>query len=242
MTCLGFIVIHIFAIVKFREYGNEVLSSESHNSFQLFAYKILILVTFPVGFLISARIFQKKVTKEKKNGNEEWPLTLTAAVISINFIYVACYFFPYMLWAFIHNPFLTIFTHVMLVLAIVCLYLISLAFWRLLKLCWRLLKLRTKCKNDNGDNATKCLNTILFCCMVCGITFSVAIFLYVSTSIITLGRFGDFEELNSLAPSLLIAVVGLFLLKPVYNHVTGKIKCDKKSKQGGNNGKCPTAQ
>ena len=161
--------------------------------------------------------------KHKEKGNKEWTIKFTAAVISMNIIYVTCYFFPYILWAFIHNPFLTIFTHLLLLLLIVSVYLIILGLWHLiLKPCKN--KLCKKYKEDGKP--TKCLNTILYSFMDCGIGLTILIFLCVSSYIITLGRFGDFEELNSLAPSLLIAVLGLFLLKPVYNYVTDQVKDD----------------
>ena len=274
LTCIGFSVFHFFSVIRFKQYGDEVLSSEDHIETMLLIYSIFSPTIFYIGFVLSAIILTaiiltkkakekeengNKEKKENKNeekkenrneekkeneneekkekGNKEWLLMMTAAVISMNFIYVGCYFLPYMLWAFIHNPFLTIFTHAMLVLVIVCLYLICLAIWRLVKLCCK------KCKNDNGDKATKILNTMSFFCMALGITSSVVIFLYVSTYIITLGRFGDFEELNNLAPSLLIAVLGLFLLKPVYNHVmTDKNKDSKKCMQSGNNNQDPASQ
>ena len=161
--------------------------------------------------------------KHKEKGNKEWTIKFTAAVISMNIIYVTCYFFPYILWAFIHNPFLTIFTHLLLLLLIVSVYLIILGLWHLIiKPCKN--KLCKKYKEDGKP--TKCLNTILYSFMDCGIGLTILIFLCVSTYIITLGRFGDFEELNSLAPSLLIAVLGLFLLKPVYNYMTDQVKDD----------------
>ena len=233
LTCIGLSVIHNISVLRFKQYGGEVLSSENHIQIMLIIYNILSPATFYIGFVLSAIILAKKVKERKRDGNKEWLLMLTAAVISMNFIYVACYFFTFILWAFIHNPFLTIFTHVMLVLLVICVYLIFLGAWRLFKL--------SKKYKKNGKVA-KFMNTMLYSCMGWGIALSVPIFLAVSKYIITLGRFGDFEELNSLAPSLLIAVFGLFLLKPVYNHMTEKIKDDKKSNQGNNYGESPMTQ
>ena len=61
-----------------------------------------------------------------------------------------------------------------------------------------------------------------------GIALSVIILIFAIIYVITLGRFGDFEELKSLTPSLLIAAFGLVLLKPTYNYITNKIKVDNK--------------
>ena len=54
--------------------------------------------------------------------------------------------------------------------------------------------------------------------------FSFIILIFIITFIATLGRLGDFEELNSLVPTLLIAVLGLILLKPAYKYTMNKIK------------------
>ena len=225
VTCLGLIVIHFFSVLRLKEYGDEVLSNEDHIHTMLIIYKIISPATFLIGFILSAIILAIKVIKEEEqedNNNKERTLKLTAAVISMNIIYVACYFFPYVLWAFIHNPFLTIFTHLLLVLLIICFYLACLGVWRLFKLGMKYKK--------NGK-VTKFLNTILYSTMGWGIALSVIIFLVVSKYIITFGRFDDFEELNSLAPSLLIAVLGLFLLKPVYNYVTDQVKDDDRKQR-----------
>lgn len=220
VTCLGLIVIHFFSVLRLKEYGDEVLSNEDHIHTMLIIYKIISPATFLIGFILSAIILAIKVIKEEEqedDNNKGRTLKLMAAVISMNIIYVACYFFPYVLWAFIHNPFLTIFTHLLLVLLIICFYLACLGVWRLFKLGMKYKK--------NGK-VTNFLNTILYSTMEWGIALSVIIFLVVSKYIITFGRFDDFEELNSLAPSLLIAVLGLFLLKPVYNYVTDQVKDD----------------
>ena len=53
--------------------------------------------------------------------------------------------------------------------------------------------------------------------MVWAIAFSVIIFLFMTMCIIIkLGSFDDFEDLEYLTPSLLIAILGLFLLKPAF--------------------------
>ena len=64
-----------------------------------------------------------------------------------------------------------------------------------------------------------------------GIALSVIILIFAIIYVITLGRFNDFEELKSLAPSLLIAAFGLVLLKPTCNYVANKIKVDNKHEE-----------
>ena len=67
--------------------------------------------------------------------------------------------------------------------------------------------------------------------MTWAVATSIIILLFVITYIITLGGFDDFEELRSLAPSLLIGVIGLFLLKPAFTFVSEKYKENSKKDQ-----------
>ena len=58
--------------------------------------------------------------------------------------------------------------------------------------------------------------------MVWAMAFSLIIFLFVVTYIITLGSFEDFKDLKYLTPSLPLAVIGLFLLKPAFTFMSNR--------------------
>ena len=58
--------------------------------------------------------------------------------------------------------------------------------------------------------------------MVCAIAFSLLVFLFVVTFIIMLGAFDDFKDLKLLIPSLPLAVLSLFLMKPLYRFTSSK--------------------
>ena len=164
----------------------------------------------------------------KTNGNSTLKYDLPAAVISVNIIYNGCYYFPYMALAFFNSPIITTIIYLTLVVLYMCVYLICLGAWRLLEL---IKKAKEKCDNTaevqnnkakrrNVKNVSNCL--ILFCILYdVGNSF---FFLFIIIFVITSGGFDDFEELNTLAPSLLIAGVSLILLKPAYNTVTNKMK------------------
>lgn len=162
---------------------------------------------------------QPKGIKIQLEDNDTQQLLIPAALISINLLYIGCYFMPYMLLAFIHDPVLTIFTYLMVVFFFACIYLICLGVWNLYKNKDKVLS--TACDMDKCKNM---LNVILYSCMVWAIAFSVIIFLFVINYIITLGGFDDFEELKNLLPSLLIAVLGFLLLKPAYKFVSKRFQ------------------
>ena len=58
--------------------------------------------------------------------------------------------------------------------------------------------------------------------MVWAMAFSLIIFLFVVTYIIALGSFDDFKDLKYLTPSLPLAVIGLFLLKPAFTFMSNR--------------------
>ena len=66
------------------------------------------------------------------------------------------------------------------------------------------------------DNAklAKLFDTLLYSYMAWAVASSIIIFVFAIIYIITLGSFDDFQELQNITPSILIALLGLFLLKP----------------------------
>lgn len=220
MTCVSLFAIHIFSLVRFVQYADEVLSSETENRAMGIMYTVLSLLAVITGIVFSVTVLMRRISKSKKDGNKE--IMVTAVVISVNIIYVGSYFLPYITWSFIHSPLLTIFTYLLGMMLIISVYLICLGVWRLCKFFF------IKAGYKQSAKVTKLLSILLYCCMGWAVAFTFIIFLIVNTYVITLGKFEDFEELKSLAPSLLIAVFGLFLFKPAYKYVKGKLEDDKK--------------
>ena len=127
--CIGFIVIHVFSVISFIQYGNEVLSSENYHIKIPLTHAVLSPLAIGIGFILTVLILILKVrSQSEKDDNDKRKkiLQIPAAMISVSFIYIGCYFMPYMLLAFIHDPLLTTFTYLMLVIVIVCIYLICL--------------------------------------------------------------------------------------------------------------------
>ena len=221
-VCIALTVIHIFGSVNGHQYADEVLISGTYNIIAPLPNDVISVLMLIAGMSFSVIISTKRFPKSMKNDKKQRWEMISAAVISVNIIYVCCNYLPYMLAAFIQNPLITVFTYTMGVLFIVCFYLICLEVWCLYKL------LKNK-KYKKSIKVKKFLDTLLFCCMGWGIAFSFIILIFLITSIITLGRLDDFEELKSLVPSLLIAAFGLVLLKPTYNYVTNKIRVDDRN-------------
>ena len=273
LVSIGLIFIHIVSIVKFIQYIDEILSNENHNSILPIAQAVVSLLSIIMGVILlviilltrknssdSSQLTNNRITNRnqgdlndssqltssgnsKTNGNSTLKYDIPAAVISVNIIYIGCYYFPYMALAFFNSPIITTIIYLTLVVLYMCVYLICLRVWRLIELIIK--KAKEKCVNPRLQEdktkepkcqecaklfntllhpCTKLINTLLHPCMMCAIACSFVIFILVIIFVITSGGFDDLEELNTLAPSLLIAGVSLILLKPAYNTVTNKIK------------------
>ena len=266
---IGFFVVHVFSIISFIQYGQEVLSSKDYHSIIPITHAVLSLLAIVVGFVLTVIFFTIRISKSKQHQDPqhqqqreqcqatlEWKerrqlrrqvqqpqqqdqqqqqqeqqqqkvlqqLLIPAAVISMNFIYIGCYFMPYMLLAFIHDPLLTTLTYLTLALFIVCIYLICLGVWNLYKL-------KHKIKHDNNKRE-KFSDYILYSCMVWAMAFSLSMFLFVVTYILTLGSFDDFRDIKYLMPSLPLAVVSLFLIKPLYKLKKQDPDSNRKAEEG----------
>ena len=216
---IGFLIIHIFSIIEYTIYAKEVLSTESYHNKLPIMHGIFSLLAIAIGFILTQKILSDNSTVREGYHEEQRHLRIPVAVISVNIIYIGCYFLPYMLLAFIHDPILTVFTYFMVVLFIVCVYLICLGVFNLHKFYKR--------KHGNYEDSIKCakfLTYLLYSCMAWAMATSIIIFLVVITYIIALGGFDDFEELKILVPSLLIGVIGLFLLRPALTFISKKYK------------------
>lgn len=220
LTWIGFLIVHAFSVIRFIQYGNEVLSSEDYHSIIPIAHAVLSLFAVVTGFVLTVMSLRIRISKQEKQQEEQQesnaalrPLLIPAAAISVNFIYIGCYFMPYMLLAFIHDPLLTTFTYLTLVLFTVCIYLICLG------VC-NLYKFKSK-KYDNNIKFAKFLDRLLYSWMVWAMAFSLMMFLFVVAYIIMLGSFDDFKDLKYLI-SLPLALVSLFLLKPAYALLSNK--------------------
>jgi len=228
---VGCFVIHIFSIMAFIQYGNEVLSSENYHNIIPIILAGSSLLAIGAGFVLTAKLLKLKISKSKDDTTIQ-PSQIPAAVISVNCIYIGCYFLPYMLLAFIHHPLLTTFTYLKLTLLIVCIYLICLGVWNLYKFYKE-----KKARYDDNIKHQKLLDSIFYSCMVWAIALSLVMFIFVVSSTIALGKFDDYKELEYLVPSLPLALIGLFILKPAKKSCVTNTKAtnsvDRQAEEGG---------
>ena len=216
---IGFLIVHIFSIINSILYCNEVLSNESYHNKLPIVLAVLSLLAVAIGFILTQKILSDNSKVRRNHYEVQKELRLPIAVISVNIIYIGCYFLPYMLLAFMHDPLVTAFTYFMMALFIVCVYLICQGVFNLHKFY------KHKCSNYKDHiKWAKFFNYLMYSFMTWAVATSIILLLLVITYIITLGGFDDFEELRSLAPSLLIGVIGLFLLKPAFTFVSEKYK------------------
>ena len=227
VICIGFWTIHVLSVMAFIQYGNEVLNSENYHYIIPIAHAVLSLLAVATGFVLTVIFLKVRISKYKQQQQQQQQegsndvlydqsLLIPAAAISVNFIYIGCFFLPYMLLAFVHDPLLTTFTYLTLVLFIVCIYLLCLGICHLYKFY------NNKKDTYNKDiKRAKFLNSILYSCMVWALAFSLMMFLVIVTYIISLGSFNDFKDLKYLISSLPLVVV-LFLLRPAITLVSNK--------------------
>ena len=219
---ISFSVIYAFSVIRFIQYGNEVLSSENYHTIIPILHAVLSLVAIGTGFALTVKLLKGRISKLYKDNKALQPLLIPAAAISVNFIYIGCYFMPYMLLAFIHDPLLTTFTYLTLVLFIVCIYLICLGVCQLYKYYKEDKYVRYGGKYSRIKRA-KFLDKLLYSCMVWAMAFSLIMFLFIVTYIITLGSFDGLKELKYLIiPSLPVAVVTLFIFRPALTFMSNK--------------------
>ena len=213
---IGFLIVHVFSVINSILYCKEVLNIKNYHDKLPIVHAVLSLLAIAVGFTLTQKILSNNSKVRRDHYEVQKKLRLPIAVISVNIIYIGCHFLPYMLLAFIHDPLVTAFTYFMVALFFVCVYLIFQGVFNLHKFY--------KHKSSNYEDHIKCakfFNHLMYSCMTWAVATSIIILLFVITY---MGSFDDFKELRSLASSLLIGVIGLFLLKPAFTFVSEKYK------------------
>ena len=81
VTCIGFLVIHVFSLIKIDQYGDEVVSRRSYDKIMGMIYPILSLLTVVTGIIFSIVILPKGIFKSKKDDKKQWSEMIAAAVM-----------------------------------------------------------------------------------------------------------------------------------------------------------------
>ena len=197
--------LHAFSSEEFVKYGKEILhDGDLYLLYLHVACSWLAIIGLCTIFIaIAIYIYKRKDINKVKVVNHH-----TALVVSFNVIYLVCYFSPFMLLAFIHDPLVTTLTYCMLVLFIVI-------------PIWPFTLLAKDFENHLVFTlkSTRMYKT-LFMLAGIGVILSVfSIFVILINFVLSataLGSFNDFQSLQTLLLSLLVGLVSFIIAKPVY--------------------------
>ena len=198
-------ILHLASGIQFVKYDKEILHDDDlHLPYLHVACSWVAIIGLFTTCIVTAIYFCK--TKKEDTNTANVANHLTASVVSLNVIYLACYFSPFMLLAFIRDPLITTLTYCTIVLFIVIL------IWSNIMLL-KYLTIRNVLESTWVDKAILILTGIGLFISVIG---SFAILVIFVSSATTLGSFNDFQSLQTLFLSLLVGLVSFSIAKPIY--------------------------
>ena len=208
-------IFHILSIINFMQYGNEILYStelnfsDNHSSITIF-HAIFSLLVIAIVFTLAT------VWSILRIIGHYWK-TSVAMTIALNFVYIGCYYLPYIILAFIHDPFQSCF-----------IYLVEMVFCG----CGYLFCYGLGCFHSYFNSSEGIFNTLLVKTVLIWTTAATTIYyLLAIIYILTLGNFHDFRDVQNLLLPLLIAVFSVFLGKPAYDVYTKSTNTEEDKKQ-----------
>ena len=214
------IELHIYSATKFIEYGNEILHEDEFlfgpTGYHYLPYLHATLSYLLIGTLLTLAIGYSifSICKRKKS------IFITTS-ISVNIIYILCYFFPSMLLAFIHDPLLTIFTFFMAIFGIAFIYALIWSFG---------LNILTNTVRKLIPYTWLPFKGLIYSIIALTVAYSIIFLLVLINGVIELGSFSDFQALqNDMILPLLVGLLSLFILKPAHKYASRytKIKLSK---------------
>ena len=210
---MNLLELHIYSAVKLIEYGNEILHEEEFlfgpSGYHYLPYMHAKLSYFLVGTLLILAIGYSiiYVYKHKKS-------VFIATSISVNVIYILCYFFPTMLLAFLHDPLLTIFSCFMAIAGIGIIYAMIWSFG---------LSLLTNIVTTliPWPHTWLSLKVLIYSSIVSTAAYSIFHLLVLIDNVIELGSFSDFQALqNDMLLPVLMGLLSLLIVKPAYKYAS----------------------
>ena len=214
--------VHYVSSILFVEYGKEILHDDDLNLPYLHVACSWLAIIGLYATCITIAIYFLKKKKEDINiviiMNH-----FTASAVSLNVIYIICYFSPFMLLAFIRDPLVTTLTYCTIVFFIVV-------------LIWPYTLLVKEFENHMHSvfilESTR-VHKALFILSGAGLSlsvFSIIVMLIIFVSSATaLGSFNDFQSLQILLLSLLVGLVSFSIAKPVYKRACKHVNLIKKA-------------
>ena len=197
------VILHIASTVEFINYGNEVLLDNGHISsdhYRPYSHTILSSIVIFIMFTTAVLFL---ALKRKIN-------SFISTSISVNLIFILCYFFPTVLLAFIHDPLQIAYTCFMVIIFVFFIY----------ALVWALglvILARVVAKQTNHVTLFP-VKTLIHFIILLTVAFSIYLFFAMIGSIVALGDFSEFKDLHSILLSLLVALLTVSILKPARNY------------------------
>ena len=222
----GLFTITFNSFLYFIKYSNEILDeADINNRLPIMQFMVLVYF-FVIGCIVIIAI---GISIHKRN-----IITSTAISIAISFTHIGCYFLPYMILAFIHNPLQTTSVYTMGLVYLAC------SYAGYLSGCFTSVLFFVISRNGFASCFTK-FHYKLWACVLGSWSLSTSATLFIvilNHAILKMGSFDDFQGVQNLLLPLLIGVFTLFVIKPAYNYVTAKLhdkseeRCVTESTQG----------
>ena len=192
------VILHIVSAIKFITYGSKILHDDDHK----LPYIYLGLSCFLIGTMLVIAILVSICRWGKSS--------LIGISISVNIVYIASYFFPPMVLAFIQDPMQIILTCLMTVAVVAFVYAL---FWGLgLLVLFKIIHGMMPFSKWSHKTLFKGVITLLT-------AFSIIFYFLLIQYMFTLGSFSDFRSLQNMLLPLLVVLLSIFILKPGYKYV-----------------------
>ena len=192
------VVLHIFSAIHFITYGNEILHDDSRK----LPYLYLVISCLLIGIMLATAILVSICRWGKSS--------LIGISISVNIVYIASYFVPPMVLAFIQDPMQVILTCLMTVVVVAFVYGL---FWGLALLV--LLKMIQGIKPFSRWS----YKTFVYFVISFFTAFSLFFYFILIQCMFILGSFSDFQPLQNMLLPFLVVLLSIFILKPGYKYV-----------------------
>lgn len=193
------VVLHIFSAIQFITYGNKILHDDHRN----LPYLYLVISCLLIGIMLTVAILVSVCRCGKSS------TSLIGISISVNIVYIASYFVPPMVLAFIQDPMQVIFNCLMTLVVVAFLYGL---FWSLGLLV--LLKIIQGIKPFSRWSHKTLINFFISFFTA----FSLFFYFILILCMFTLGSFSDFQSLQNMLLPLLVVLLSIFILKPGYKY------------------------
>ena len=239
---LALVVFHAFASMEVIKYGNEVLydkdddfNSNGDNAFgnatitvyhgsddQCLPIVYVVISFLPTVSLIIVILLNLFVIIKHYRENADNTISSIGLFLQVSLgvflVYLAFYFLPYMLLAFINDPIKALFIYIMIALYILSFYLLTYSLCFLIDLSLHQLtekKILIKIILIVPSTISCLIRHPYFT----GSGASIAYFVTILIFLLRLGNFNDFQAAHNLTLPVIVIVFSVFVLKPFYKYI-----------------------